>query len=146
MGNPLATLKNTNNKSWGNRLQFAIWGDYKIIKGLSFKSSFGIDLEDNSGWDYVPVYQTYLPGGTPAGQKVERSSLYFMRDSMYHWTWDNFFTYDKVFDNKQTLKVILGHTAERQNGWSNSATAYNVPLTRTIGSGILQIRQADNKT
>jgi len=127
VGNPLATLKNTNNKSWGNRLQFSLWGDYKIVKGLSFKSSFGIDLEDNSGWDYVPVYQTYTPGGALAGQKVERSSLFFTRDSMYHWTWDNFFTYDKVFDNKQTLKVILGHTAERQNGWTNSATVLNVP-------------------
>jgi hypothetical protein len=108
-------------------------------KGYPLGPSFGIDLEDNSGWDYVPVYQTYTPGGALAGQNVERSSLYFMRDSMYHWTWDNFFTYDKVFDNKQVLKVILGHTAERQNGWSNSATALNVPNNQTTGSVILRI-------
>ncbi len=128
VGNPIATLKNTNDRSWGDRLQFSLWGDYKIMKGLSFRSSFGIDLEQNNGWNYVPVYYTYTAGGAPAGQKNERSSLYFSRDSIYHWTWDNFFTYDKTFGTDHKLKVIAGHTAERRNGWSNSATVFNVPF------------------
>lgn len=130
VGNPLATLKNTNNRSWGNRLQFSLWGEYKILKGLSFRSSFGIDLEQNNGWDYVPVYYTYMPNGVIAGQKNERSSLYFGRDSIYHWTWDNFFTYDTKFGTDHKLKLIAGHTAERRNGWSNSATAFNVPFDK----------------
>lgn len=128
VGNPVATLKNTNNRSWGDRLQFSIWGEYKILKGLSFRSSFGIDLEQNNGWDYVPVYFTYTPSGAIAGQKNERSSLFFSRDSIYHWTWDNFFTYDTKFGTYHNLKVIAGHTAERRNGWRNTANVFNVPF------------------
>lgn len=128
VGNPIATLKNTNNRSWGDRLQFSLWGDYKIMKGLSFRSSFGIDLEQNNGWNYVPVYYTYTASGAPAGQKNERSSLFFSRDSTYHWTWDNFFTYDKTFGEDHKLKVIAGHTAERRDGWLNTASVFNVPF------------------
>ena len=127
VGNPIATLKTTNNESWGNRLQFALWGDYKIMKNLSFRSSFGIDLEQNNGWNYVPVYYTYLHNGDLAGQKNERSALNFNRDSIYHWTWDNFFTYDNTFNKRHHLKVILGQTAERRDGWSSSASVYNIP-------------------
>jgi TonB-linked SusC/RagA family outer membrane protein len=82
VGNPMATLKTTNNSSWGDRLQFALWGDYKILKNLSFRSSFGIDLEQNNGHNYVPVYKTYTASGQEAGQKVERSSLNYGRDSL----------------------------------------------------------------
>lgn len=126
VGNPIATLKTTNNRSWGNRLQFSLWGDYKILKDLSFRSSFGIDLEENEGWNYIPVYNTYFANGGLGGQKNERSSLNYGRDSIYHWTWDNFFTYDKKFGTDHALKLIAGHTAERRNGWSNSASVFNV--------------------
>lgn len=128
VGNPIATLKNTNNRSWGDRLQFSLWGEYKILKNLSFRSSFGIDLERNNGWDYVPVYFTYTPQGVQAGQRNERSSLFFGRDSLYHWTWDNFLTYDLNLGEDHRFKFVLGHTAERRDGWRSTATRFNVPF------------------
>jgi TonB-linked SusC/RagA family outer membrane protein len=127
VGNPYATLKTTNNRSFGNRAQGSLWGEYQIIKGLSFRSAFGIDLEQNNGWNYIPVYQTMLPDGTPAIQKNDTSSLSFSRDSIYQWTWDNFITYDTKFGTDHVLKLTGGHTAERRNGWSSRATKNNVP-------------------
>jgi len=126
VGNPIATLKTTNNRSWGDRLQFSLWGDYKILKNLSFRSSFGIDLEQNEGHNYVPVYKTFTATGQEAGQKVERSSLTYIHDSAYHWTWDNFLTYDLKLGTSSKLKLVGGHTAERRNGWRNTATRVNV--------------------
>ena len=126
VGNPMATLKTTNNRSWGDRLQFSLWGDYKILKNLSFRSSFGIDLEQNLGHNYVPVYKTFTATGQEAGQRVERSSLTYTRDSLYHWTWDNFLTYDLKLGSNSKLKLVGGHTAERRDGWRNTATRVNV--------------------
>jgi len=126
VGNPIATLKTTNNRSWGNRLQFSLWGDYKILKDLSFRSSFGIDLEKNEGWNFIPVYNTFLANGALGGQRNERSSLNYNMDSIYHWTWDNFFTYDKKIGSDHALKLIAGHTAERRDGWTNNASVFNV--------------------
>ncbi|MEO7265026.1 MAG: TonB-dependent receptor [Ferruginibacter sp.] len=129
VGNPYATLKTTNNRSFGNRVTGSLWGEYQVIKGLSFRSAFGIDLEQNNGWNYTPVYQTKLPDGTPGNQKNEKSDLGFSRDSIYQWTWDNFLTYERKFGTKHALKLTAGHTAERRNGWSSRASINdgNVP-------------------
>ncbi len=129
VGNPYATLKTTNSRSFGNRATGSLWGEYQVIKGLSFRSAFGIDLEQNNGWNYTPVYQTFLPDGTPGNQKNEKSDLGFSRDSIYQWTWDNFITYDRKFGTQHSLKLTAGHTAERRNGWASRATINdgNVP-------------------
>lgn len=129
VGNPLATLETTNNRSYGNRATGTLWGEYQIIKGLSFKSAFGIDAEQNNGWNYSPVYNTYYANGGVAGQKNEKSDLNFSRDSIYHWTWDNFFTYERKWGTAHNLKLTAGHTAERRNGWSDNASISdgNVP-------------------
>jgi TonB-dependent starch-binding outer membrane protein SusC len=125
VGNPLATLKTTNNRSYGNRATGTLWAEYQVIKGLTFKSSFGIDAEQNNGWDYTPVYNTYYANGGIAGQKNEKSDLNFSRDSIYHWTWDNFFTYEIKLGAAHNLKLTAGHTSERRNGWSNNSSIAN---------------------
>jgi TonB-dependent starch-binding outer membrane protein SusC len=116
VGNPLATLEYTNDKSWGLRGQGTLWGEYQITKGLSFRSSFGIDAEQNNGRNYVPVYQV----GTTT-QKNEVSHLNYSKDSIYQWVWDNFLTYEKQF-SAHNIRLTGGHTAERRNGWSSRAT------------------------
>ncbi len=121
VGNPLASLLTTNDRSFGNRLTGALWGEYQIISGLSFRSSFGIDLEQNNGWNYSPQYNTYLLDGTEAGQRNLAADLTFTRDSIYQWTWDNYLAYEKKLGKDHDLKVTAGHTAERRNGWSQRA-------------------------
>lgn len=119
VGNPLATLDFTNDKSFGIRGGASIWGEYQIIKGLSFRSSFGIDAEQNNGQVYVPVYKV------SSTQKNEVSGLTYTADSIYQWTWDNYFTYKKDI-GAHNFTFTLGHTAERRNGWSERATKKNV--------------------
>ncbi|MBL0132481.1 MAG: SusC/RagA family TonB-linked outer membrane protein [Chitinophagaceae bacterium] len=125
VGNPYATLKTTNDRSYGDRLQTTLWGEYQIIKGLTFKSQFGIDLEQNNGWNYTPAYKTFLPSGSEGAQHNDEADLSFMRDSIYQWVWDNYLTYEKKFSKDHDLRLTLGHTAERRNGWSNRALIAN---------------------
>jgi TonB-linked SusC/RagA family outer membrane protein len=115
VGNPLATLDYTHDKSYGNRGEGSLWGEYKITKDLSFRSSFGIDLQQDNGQVYVPVYHVN------STQKNETSHLNYNADSIYQWTWDNYFTYTKDFAQKHHLVVTLGHTAERRYGWNENA-------------------------
>ena len=125
VGNPYATIKTTNDRSFGDRLQTTLWGEYQIIKGLSFRSQFGIDLEQNNRWNSTPAYQTFTAGGSPGAQFNEDADVSFMRDSIYQWVWDNYFTYDRKFGSDHDLRLTLGHTAERRNGWSNRASISN---------------------
>ncbi len=119
VGNPLATLDFTNDKSYGVRGGGSLWGEYKITKDLSFRSSFGIDAEQNNGHIYSPVYQV------SSTQKNEVSALTYTADSIYQWTWDNYFTYKKTIGDHD-FTGTLGHTAERRNGWNSRATKRNV--------------------
>lgn len=120
VGNPLATLDFTHDKSYGNRGEGSLWGEYKITKDLSFRSSFGIDLQQDNGQIFVPVYQV------SSTQKNETSHLNYTADSIYQWTWDNYFTYTKDFGEKHHLVVTAGHTSERRNGWNQHSSKDNV--------------------
>jgi TonB-linked SusC/RagA family outer membrane protein len=121
IGNPLATLDYTHDKSYGNRAGGNLWGEYKITGDLSFRSSFGIDAEQNNGQIYVPVFQV------SSTQKNEVSHLTYNADSIYQWTWDNYFTYTKNFGTDHHLVATAGHTSERRNGWSQKSTKDNIP-------------------
>ncbi len=120
VGNPLATLDYTHDKSYGNRGEGSLWGEFKITKDLSFRSSFGIDLQQDNGQVYVPVYQVN------STQKNETSHLYYSADSIYQWTWDNYFTYTKNFGEKHHLVITAGHTSERRNGWNENSSRDNI--------------------
>jgi TonB-linked SusC/RagA family outer membrane protein len=120
VGNPLATLDFTHDKSYGNRGEGSLWGEYKITKDLSFRSSFGIDLQQDNGQIFVPVYQV------SSTQKNETSHLNYSADSIYQWTWDNYFTYNKNFAGTHHLVVTAGHTSERRNGWNQHSSKDNV--------------------
>jgi TonB-dependent starch-binding outer membrane protein SusC len=121
VGNPLATLEYTNDKSWGIRAQATLWGEYQFTKALSFRSSFGIDAEQNNGRNYVPKYQV----GNSL-QKNEVSRLNYSKDSIYQWVWDNILTYEKQFATEHNIRLMAGHTAERRNGWSSRANKDSV--------------------
>ena len=125
VGNPYATLKTTNDRSYGNRLQTNGWVEYKPIKGLSFKSQFGIDIERNNGWNYTPAYKTFQANGIEGAQMNEDADLGFIKDSIYQWVWDNYLTYEHLFSDKHDVKVTIGHTAERRDGWTNRAFIAN---------------------
>ena len=120
VGNPLATLDFTHDKSFGNRGEGSLWGEYKITKALSFRSSFGIDLQQDNGQVYTPVYKVSTT------QKNEVSHLNYSSDSIYQWTWDNYFTYTKNFGTAHHLVITAGHTSERRNGWNQNSSKDSV--------------------
>ncbi|MBA2744698.1 MAG: TonB-dependent receptor [Flavisolibacter sp.] len=121
VGNPLAALEYTNDRSWGRRAQATLWGEYQLLRNLSFRSSFGIDAEQNNGRNYSPVFQV---GNTT--QRNEVSRLNYSKDSIYQWVWDNILTFEKQLGANHHLRLMGGHTAERRNGWGSRASRSNV--------------------
>jgi TonB-dependent starch-binding outer membrane protein SusC len=121
VGNPLAKLEYTNDQSWANRLQGTVWGEYKVWKDISFRSSFGVDANFTHSRNYTPVYFVTI------AQRNDRSQLNLYRSNNYRWVWDNYFNYTKSINGKHDINLSVGHTAERQDGRWMSGSKKDIP-------------------
>ncbi|MEP7108046.1 MAG: TonB-dependent receptor [Ferruginibacter sp.] len=73
--NPLMVVENEWDKQRDIRLRFvpSLFGEYTIMKDLSFKASIYADISNEDKREYTPLYYSYNPG-TTAGS--EQASLY----------------------------------------------------------------------
>ena len=84
----------------------SIYGLANIAKGLSFKTSFGVDIRRMDDYDFIPKYDV-SPSQKTAESTVSRGNINYL-----NWLWENILTYDKVFKGKHDLKVMAGYTLE----------------------------------
>jgi len=121
VGNPVAELQYFNNKSKGYRFIGALWGEANIYKNLRFKSNFGIDIEQNRGIVYNPV------DSVSPNQQNPMSNLTASDNGLYHYTWDNYFTFDKSFAGVHNINVVAGVTSELFQSYFLSGYRQDVP-------------------
>ena len=115
VGNPLVNLDKDVLKGTDNRIQSTVALDINPVKWLTFRSSFGSDLDyfnnldyayqfDNAGDNSIFIDQ----GGNELRQK---SSLTIDRNNTTRWVWDNTLTAVKSFD-RHNFTLLVGTTAE----------------------------------
>jgi TonB-dependent starch-binding outer membrane protein SusC len=125
VGNPYASIKTTDDQSFGHRLQANAFGEYQLTQKISFRSQIGLDRERNNGFAFTPEYYTFQADGLAGAQRNELADLRFERDTIYQWVWDNFLNYETEIGENQNLKLTVGHTAERRDGWKSRAEVQN---------------------
>ena len=113
IGNPVAYANEAQNAVSDLRTFVNVYGEYEIIKGLRFKSSFGVEYLDSVQKQFVPttLYVAAANGGS-AGQKSVQN---------YDWLNENTLTYDKKFGNIHAINVVGGFTF--QHWYSHSFNA-----------------------
>ena len=113
IGNPVAYANEAQNAVSNLRTFVNVYGEYEIIKGLRFKSSFGVEYLDSIQKQFVPttLYVAAANGGS-AGQKSVQN---------YDWLNENTLTYDKKFGNIHAISVVGGFTF--QHWYSHSFNA-----------------------
>lgn len=83
-----------------------LYGEWQIIKGLKFRSSFGAEIRRIDSKTFTPVYQV------SNSQKNLESSLTKSRINGDYYTFENTLSYDKTFGKKHTISAIVGYTNE----------------------------------
>ncbi len=124
-GNPLANLELTNSFSKSQRLQGNFYGEVNLIKGLTFRSSWGFDKGNGDNLDYSPTYSF----GTFTKTTSELRTSEFRR---FYWVWDNILSYKTKINEDNSIELTLGHSAEKDQGRSSNARAANVPAQRNL--------------
>jgi TonB-linked SusC/RagA family outer membrane protein len=114
------------NKVQNNNLFTSSYLDVSLLKGLSFRSTFGINYFNNHPKTYQPQY--YIG---PFDQRAQ-SALIETRSENVSWVWSNYFNYNKTFADNSNLSFTLGQEAQRGYGNGISITAYNVPLDASL--------------
>lgn len=104
--NPLADIVYTDNKEERLAVIGNMYGEWEIIKGLKFKSSFGAEIRKTEAESFSPVYFV------SNSQKNNESSLSKSHINGNYYTFENTLSYNKTFLEKHTVSALVGYTNE----------------------------------
>ncbi|RYY38113.1 MAG: TonB-dependent receptor [Sphingobacteriaceae bacterium] len=120
--NPQAQLDFFNQRSKNYRATGNIFAELKLIKELTFRTSFGGEFGQNEVLGYTPAY------AATATQFNEISDLSVTRSDVRNFIWENTLTYDKTIGDHR-FTVLAGHSAQRYKSYFITGTAQGVPYT-----------------
>jgi len=118
--NPAALLYYNNfNESKINRYVGNIFSELDLIKGLTFRTSFGIDVSDTAYRSFVPVYQLSTVSYNTISTVTQSNT------NNFSWTWDNTLQY-KVSLGKHNIDILAGTSARERISEYTSGTGKNL--------------------
>ncbi|GAB3818575.1 TonB-dependent receptor [Pontibacter rugosus] len=106
--NPLARLAVLNGRTRVDKLVGNIYGEVEILEGLTFRSTFGLDLAFVTANNFNPVF--YLNRSTANTNSLVSKGV----DRYYNWQTENYFTYNKTFGDHD-LGLTAGTSALKFN-------------------------------
>ena len=128
---PYATTRFTDKQNKAFNALGTAFIEYKILKGLRFRSSINGNVFNNRYSYYRYKNQGYGFNQSLNGSEATASSGYTI-----NWLSENTLTYDKRF-NDHAFTLLAGYTAQKQSSEFQSATATNFPndLVHTLSAG-----------
>ncbi len=141
VANPLLELDKRNNTGIDNRFQSTFALDIKPFSWLTFRSSYGIDLDFYKNTDYNYQYandgdnSVFITNG--GNQLRNNSSLHVTNNNATKWVWDNTLTAIKSF-GRHNVNFLVGTTSEKYYFNSLEGTRQNVPANKDqwyLGAG-----------
>jgi len=113
--NPLLYFQNEGKQRTTWRLLGNIYLDFKILKGLDFKTTFSPNYTYYSQGSYV---------GTLTGNTDNTAT--YATDRGFSWTWDNVLTWNKIFNKIHRVNLMGLYSMEGSTSESSSTTGINV--------------------
>lgn len=107
--NPYASLfYNKDYNSNDLRVVGNFWGNYEIIPGLNFRSSYGVNWLHNHTDQFIPSYNIIQPNQyNPVNSYTNSYGV------DYTWLWENTLTYDRQL-NDHHINLLAGVTAQKR--------------------------------
>lgn len=124
-----------------NRILSNVYGEFSILKGLTYRASFNIDLQGSLRDTYSPrsiVNKSDLNDNSGSGSKTNTNNLSLLHESIL--------TYNTTFAKNHSFKATAVFATQSQtynqnqinaNGFPNDATqneALQLALTRTVST------------
>ena len=107
--NPMALLETQTQKTRADKVIGDVFGEIEFIKGLKFRSSFGIELAYVIDDSYRPLF--YLNG---AQNNTEKTSVQKTINRYFNWQWENTLSYARRIKD-HNFSVLVGTSAYEEN-------------------------------
>lgn len=120
VGNPLADIEYTNDNSRGIRSVGNFFGELQLLKGMIFRSSFGIDFNYAEGRRFTPVFYV-----SPQ-QLNEENDLSIRNDRNSNWLWENTINYNFEKGENHRFDFVAGYTMQQLRSQIFSVAAENI--------------------
>ncbi|RAK02292.1 TonB-linked SusC/RagA family outer membrane protein [Larkinella arboricola] len=130
--NPVAIASKIQDRKTFFRTLGNAYAEIRILEGLKFRTSFGLDYADSRQNAYYP--SDLGRDGVPAPVQA-RASASTGRD--LNWLNENILSYKRTFNGKHELDVLAGFTAQKARSEYSSLAATNFPtdLVTTLNAG-----------
>ncbi len=139
VANPVAQLQNAIEENKSIDISGSVAAELQLFKELKFTSSFGATYSTFKAYSYSSDLENYLTANAtldasdfqatfgPNNPYLE-NRLTQVRNENYLWNWDNYATFNKMF-NKHEITVVAGMSRSTTNNFETlRGTRYNVPL------------------
>lgn len=123
--NPIQDIASTINQTTLDRLLGNVAGEYKFIKDLTLKVSFGADLLNTTQDYYAPSY-TASPAGSTNGYSAGGYASVGSGNEL-SWLNENTLTYDHSFNDEHFVNILVGYTTQYTQFGSSVASAQKFP-------------------
>lgn len=101
--NPVAAAETRDDTKYWNRVVASAFVEIDLFKGLTFKSVAGLNYDAFSEHAYaMKHYRTYIGNSTDDFSATQNQNLELLLE--------NYFTYDRTFNQKHHLTVMAGHS------------------------------------
>jgi TonB-dependent starch-binding outer membrane protein SusC len=131
--NPVAMLDYIDDRDNVNRILTSIGLSYKIIEGLTFKTTFGYDYAkgkrtayvdprlENAGDNKNVVFGVDYGNGTQGNGRASVAN-----DKSTNIVWENFLTYNKIFNTRHDINAVLGTSTQKSIIESDGTVYWNL--------------------
>ncbi len=127
--NPLNAIDQTHNTWNSNRLVGSVYGEAKIMEGLTFKSTYSMDItfaEQNTFYPRFDLSNDPTLGDAPAGERNLTNTVSIGNNIWTNWQWENLATYNKTV-GEHVIVANLGSTVLKNRHDYNGGANTNLP-------------------
>lgn len=129
--NPLAAIQTNQSIGWGDKIAGNVFLEVEPLKGLKYRTSYGVDFGYWGDEGFSPVY--YLN----AANRLDLNRYSRSQNRGTSWLWENTISYNKRFAEKHNVTALIGTVAER--GWGNgiSGSVQDIPATSLANASLM---------
>ena len=122
---PVYQIENNDQKNQTNYFIGTSSLEATIYDGLKIKTNFGINENDNSGYNFNPS-DLRAQNQYGAGTQTSQNNYSQYANNNYEWLWENYLSYDKTF-GKHTIHFVGGVSEQKNTYRFMNVSGTNLP-------------------